>query len=229
MHSAMLGREPVGRVGHPSPPYTAAPVNPALLALAGIVALAAVVATSARDGRVATIGLVGTLALGPLIADPLPDALAVASRIAAAALVGYMLRIALRDAPIGRGSRIGWPAESIAAGAAFAAGGGAHAFATAGIGPVAAVAAGSALVALAIAPLADGRDPLRLGTGLLLLVAGADLVRVGFAGTPTALEELVVSGAAAAVGAAVAVLAIGAAQAAGPIEAGRSAHGRRTA
>jgi len=219
-----------GRPGTPGErrrAYTAAPVNPALLALAGAVAVAAVVAVSARDGRVTTIGLVAVLALGPLVAEPLPDPLSVAARIAAAALAGVLLRIALREAPVTRGSRLGWPGEGAGAGAAFAAGIGARAFAAGGDGPAAAVGAGFALIALAIGPLADGRDILRLGTGLLLLVGGADLVRAGFAGTPTALEELVLAGAIAVAGGAVALLAARDAAAPGGIEPGVVATVRR--
>jgi hypothetical protein len=181
-------------------------VNPALLALAGAVAVAAVVAVSARDGRVTAIGLVAVLALGPLVADPFPDPLAVGARIAAAALAGFLLRVVQRDAPATRGSRIGWPAEAAGAGAAFVAGVGAHAFVGGDAGPAAALGAGAAVIAVAVAPLADGRDVLRLGIGSLLLVAGADLVRVALGGTPPALDELAVATVVVVVGACVALL-----------------------
>jgi hypothetical protein len=207
--------------------YTAAPVNPALLALAGAVAVAAVVAVSARDGRVTIIGLVAALALGPLVAEPLPDPLSVAARIAAATLAGVLLRIALRDAPVTRGSRLGWPTEAAAAAAAFATGIGAHSFAAGGDGPSAAVGAGFALIALAIAPLADARDMIRLGTGLLLLIGGADLARVGFAGTPSAIEELMLAGVVAIAGGTIALLAARDAAAPGGIEPGNVAKGHR--
>lgn len=201
-------------------------MNLPLLALAGAVAVAAVVAVSARDGRLVAIGLVGALSLGPLVADPLPDPLAVAARIVAAALAVYIVRAVLREAPPTRGSRLGWPAEAAAAAAAFAAGIGAHAFAGGGEGPAAAVAGGFALTTLAVAPLADGRDMVRLGIGLLLLVASADLVRTGFVGTPSALEEVVVAGAVVAAGVAAAVLAVGAEPIA-TLEAELLPHGRR--
>lgn len=218
------GARPAGAAARP-PAYTAAPVNLPLLALAGAVSVAAVVAVSARDGRLVTIGLVGSLALGPLVADPLPDPLAVAARIVAATLAVYIVRAVLREAPPTRGSRLGWPAEAAAAAAAFAAGIGAHAFAGGGEGPAPAVAAGFALTAVAVGPLIDGRDMVRLGIGLLLLVASADLVRAGFVGTPSALEELAVAGAVVAVGLAAVVLAVGAEPIAA-LEADLLPHGR---
>jgi hypothetical protein len=187
-------------------------VSPALLALAVAVVVAAVVAVSARDGRVAAIGLVAALALAPLVADPLPHPAAVAARIAAAALAGYLLRVALRQAPYTRGSRLGWAAEAVAAAAAFVAGIGAHGFAAGGDGPAAAVAAGFAFIALALVPLLDVRDMVRTGLGLLLLVAGADLMLAGYAGTPDALRELVIAAVVVAIGVAVAVLVADAAR-----------------
>ena len=132
----------------------------------------------------------------------------------------------MREAPPTRGSRLGWPAEAAAAAAAFAAGIGAHAFAGGGEGPAAAVAAGFALTALAVAPLTDGRDMIRLGSGLLLVVAAADLMRVGFVGTPSALEELVVAAVVVVVGSAAALLAIWSEPVA-TIESGQAPGGRR--
>lgn len=202
-------------------------MNPALLALAGAVAVAAVVAVSARDGRLTIIGLVAALALGPLVAEPLPDPLALAARIVAATLAGVLLRVALRGAPVTRGSRLGWPAEIAGAAAAFAAGVASHSFVGGDAGPGAAAGAGFALLALAIGPLADARDVLRLGTGLLLLVGGADLVRVALGGPPSALEELVVAIAVAVVGGCVALLVIGEAETPGAREPGLGHPARR--
>jgi len=216
-----------GSIGGRRRSYTAAPVNPALSILAGAVTVAAVVAVSARDGRLMTIGLVAALALGPLVADPPSDPLSVAALIAAATLAGVLLRIALRAVPTTRGSRLGWPAEAAAAAAAFAIGIGAHAFQAGGDGPTAAVGAGFALLALAIGPLVDGRDILRLGIGLLLLIGGANLVRVGFIGTPSALEELVLAAVVAVIGGVVALLAVRDAEAPGGIVPGVAAHGHR--
>lgn len=200
-------------------------MSPALLALAGVVAAAAVVAVSARDGRLATIGLIGALALAPLVADPLPHPATVAARIAAAALTGYLLRVALREAPFTRGSRLGWAAEAVAAAAAFAAGIGAHGFAAGGDGPEAAVAAGFALVALAVVPLLEVRDAVRAGIGCLLLIAGADLMLAGFVGTPDALRELVVAAVVVAVGVAVAVLVADSSRSPGGLDGRSPGHG----
>ena len=46
-------------------------------------------------------------------------------------------------------------------------------------------AAGFALAALAVLPVVTGRDVLRVGIGLALLLTGALLVRVGLGARPT--------------------------------------------
>ena len=81
-----------------------------VVARAILVVVAAVVAVTASDRRLALVGLAAALSLAPLVADPLPDPLVVAIRIVGAALAAYLVRIPLRDAGPGRGSRIGWPA-----------------------------------------------------------------------------------------------------------------------
>jgi hypothetical protein len=70
-----------------------------------------------------------------------------------------------------------------------------------------AAAAGFALAALAVLPVVTGRDILRIGVGLGLLLGGALLVRVSLGGTPDPLEELLTAGLVASLGGAVAVLA----------------------
>jgi hypothetical protein len=191
-------------------------VNPALLALGAAVVLSAVVAGSSRDARVAIVGLVAALAGGALVVDPLPDPLAVAARIVAAALAGYLLRIAVRRAPTTRGTWLGWPAEIAIAGAAFAAG------VAAVVGPIGetigplggspagtpALATGFALVAVSATGLLDVRDGFRLAIGLLLLTAGVDLIRTGLAGPPSALEDLAVGGLMVGLGAAGAIVVL---------------------
>ena len=82
-------------------------------------------------------------------------------------------------------------------------------------GPPAAAAAGFALAALAILPVATGRDILRVGIGLCLLLTGALLVRVSLGGTPDQLEQVLTAGLVATLGGAVAILAA-AARADGP-------------
>ena len=69
-------------------------------------------------------------------------------------------------------------------------------------------AAGFALAALAIVPIVTGRDVLRVGLGLGLLISGALLVRAGVGGTPDALEELLTAGLVATLGGTVAILAL---------------------
>ncbi len=82
-------------------------------------------------------------------------------------------------------------------------------------GPAAASAAGFALAALSVLPIATGRDILRVGLGLGLLLSGALLIRVGLGGTPDPMEQLITAGVVAALGAVVAVL-VDAARADGP-------------
>ncbi len=182
-------------------------MSPWLVALAVVVVTGGVLSVSARDGKLATVGLLAVLALAPLVASPLPDVVAASARVVAAALATYLVGIPLRSAPPTRGSRIGWPAEALAASAGFVAGVTVGGFGAPGLGPAAGVGAGLALIALAVAPLAETRDLLRQGLGLFLLVTGAELVRSGLAGTPSALEALALAGVVVALGAAVALLA----------------------
>ncbi len=162
---------------------------PILFVLAMLVVAGALVALASRDRQLAVLGLAGALALSPLVVDPLPDPLIVAIRIVAAALAAYLVRIPLRDAPSGIGSRLGWPAEAGAAGAAFVAGLAASAAGMTGDGPAAATAAAFGVGALTVVPLIDRRDAARTGIALLLAVTSADLFRVGLAdpGTPGSL------------------------------------------
>lgn len=182
---------PAGRRTPVSP--TAPPVSLPLLALAAAVVAGAVLAVSVRDGRLAVVGLLAALLLSPIVADPLPDLLGLAARLVGGVLAAYLIRIPLRSAPLTGGSRIGWPAESVLAGAAFLAGIALHDFATPGLGPAAAVAAGLGVAVVAAAPLTDGRDPLRVGIAAVLFVVAADLVSVGLGGTESALRELIIA------------------------------------
>ena len=74
------------------------------------------------------------------------------------------------------------------------------------LGPVEAQAAGFALAALAVVPVATGRDVLRIGIGLFLLLQAALLVGVGLDGYPSQLEQVVTATLVAALGGAVAAL-----------------------
>jgi hypothetical protein len=113
------------------------------------------------------------------------------------------------------GSLIGWPSDAFLAVAAAAAGYGSHGLGAAAAGPELASAAGFALAALAVVPLVTGRDILRVGLGLALLLTGTLLVRTGLGGTPDPLEQVLSAGLVATLGGAVAILAA-AARADGP-------------
>jgi len=183
-----------------------------MVALGAAVTALAVVAVAARDPRVAIVGLVGTMAAGPLLAEGVATPLALAARIVAATLAGYLIRIAVRRSPVTHGSRVGWPAEAAIGAAAFVTGLGLSGVLGPGPlearGPVEALATGTALLALAVAPLADPRDAFRLAIGLGLAVTGADVVRAGLAGGPSAVEQLAIAALVVALGGAAAVLIV---------------------
>jgi hypothetical protein len=162
----------------------------ALVTLAG-----ALVALSVRDLRLGLGGLVVAMAAAALVADPLPSPLAVAVRLVAAGLGAELVLIAVREGPADvTRSPTGPLSPLLAAAAAFVVG-----YATSGVGspaagPPEATAAGFGLAALAIGPLVYGRDVVRVGLGMALLVTALELVRAGLAGTPTAVEQLATAG-----------------------------------
>jgi hypothetical protein len=187
-------------------------VNPALAGVALAVVLGAVVAGSARNARTAVLGLIVALIGASFVADPLPDTLALAGRLVGATLGGYLLWVVgrgtdTRTEPRTSGSRLGWPTEAVIAAAAATVGFGSHGLGAPATGPAIAQAAGFALAALAVAPILNGRDVLRVGIGLNLLICGSILARTGLGGTPDALEQLVIAGLLAVLGGAVAALA----------------------
>lgn len=167
-----------------------------LLAIAAVVTVAgALVAITGRDARIALIGLVVTMSAAPFLADPLPGPAALAARVVAALLGGYLLVVVLRQTTaVTRGSLVGLPAESLAAAAAFVIGYGTSGLGSVPLGPAAASATGFALAVIAVAPIVRGADVFRLGVALAVLVTGAELVRVGLAGTPPPLEQLMTAG-----------------------------------
>jgi hypothetical protein len=203
-------------------------VTPALVALAVVVAAGGVVAVSAREPRFAALGAVVVLAGAPYVADPLPDPVALAARLAGAVLAGYLIWVALRHpaAPTS-GWQIGWPGAAAIAVVAFLAGwlaagslgtvlaagvgegpgaGAATALTAGALVPRAGLASAAALVALAISPIVIARDALRLGLGLLLLLSAADLARHAFAAGTDSIVELGLAVLVAAAGAASAAL-----------------------
>jgi hypothetical protein len=189
-------------------------VNPLLAAIALVVVAGTVVAVASRDTRVAILGMAVVLIGSPVLADPLPAPLALAARFVGAILAAYLLWIVARDrgrsrgpAPVTGGSRIGWPAETLVAGAAFVVGFAAHGLGAPALGSGLASAAGFAVAALAVPATMTGTDVIRVGVGSLVLLDAGLLVRAGLGGTPGELEQLITSGTLIVVAAAVATLA----------------------
>lgn len=182
-------------------------MNPALAGVAVAVLVGALVAVTARDARVAIVALGFTLVLSPLLADPPPEAVGLAARLAGAILGAFLLWVAVRRGGLTGGSHLGWPAETMLGAAAFVVGLGTHGLGATPLGPVEAQAAGFALAALAIVPVATGRDVVRIGIALFLLLESALLVRVGLGGNPAAFEQLVTAALVVALGGSVAALA----------------------
>jgi hypothetical protein len=172
-------------------------VNPILAGVALAIVAGAVVAVSARSGPVVVLALGVVLVATPALADPPAEPLALAARLIGAVLATYLLWIAVRDrtdpplagASTG-GSRIGWPAEALVAAAAAIVGFASHGLGAPAAGPMLASAAGFAVAAVALTPVLTGTDILRTGTGLVLLLDGALLVRTALGGTPAPFEQL---------------------------------------
>jgi hypothetical protein len=199
-------------------------VNLALAAITAVVVGGAVVAVTARDPRATLLGLLVVLLASAFLADPLPGPLPIAARIASAFLAGRLIAASIRGKDIvTSGSRLGWPVELLIAIAATVIGYGTHGLGAVPAGPATAQAAGFAIGALAFAPIVSGRDVLRLGIGAMLLLVAASLVRVGLAGTPSELEQLVVSGLVIGLGGALAVIVDGSRAATGSLEIGGEA------
>jgi hypothetical protein len=143
-------------------------------------------------------------------------------------LGGYLVWVALRGVPPPTtGWRVGWPGAAAVAIVGFAIGwlaagtigttlsaadgdgpsiGAAAALAAGSLVPRAALGAAVALVALAAAPVFVGRDVLRLGLGLLLLLTAAGLLRNALGASPDGVVELALAVLTALSGAAVAGL-----------------------
>jgi hypothetical protein len=184
------------------------------VATALLVAIGGMIAVSAANPRRASLGLLVALVGSPLLVAP-PDPLPLLARLVGSALAVYLVLVALRRTPRGRGSLVGWPAEALSGVAAFAAGwliaGTLASFSvepTTVAGPTlevhAASGAAASLVVVALAPILLARDVLRLGIGLLLWIAAVDTGRraAGVAAGP--LTEVAIGIALAVVGAAVA-------------------------
>lgn len=166
-------------------------IEPAVVA-AVVVVGGGILAVSSRDGRVVAIGLLIAMGAAPLVASSFPQALSVAARIVGAVLAGYLFWAAASGGRIsGAGSAIGLASETAVAAAAFAIG-----LSVSLVdplpGPSVAQAAGLALIVLAVVPL-FGRDVLRVGVGVTLLVLGCTLLTAAWLGETPPLAQLAVA------------------------------------
>ena len=189
-------------------------MSPLLAGVAMAVVAGGIVAVSVRDARIVVLALTTVLVVSPAVADPMAAPAGLAARGIGGILAGYLLLIATRtrvdvSIPVAttEGSRIGWPAEILVAAAASIAGMAAHGLGAPALGPAAATAAGFAIAALAVAPVVTGRDVVRIGAGLLLLLDAALLVRVALGGTPEPLEQLLTAALVVALAGAIAAVA----------------------
>ena len=166
-------------------------IDTAVLAAVAVV-LGGVVAVTPRDGRIVILGLMLAAVAASLVASPLPSSLAVTARILGALLAAYLLWAAAGSGWVkSAGSAIGPVAEGAAAAAAFGVGLTIRPVDPLA-GPVVAQAAGLALIALAVVPLA-GRDVFRLGVGVTLLTLGCSLMVTAWSGPTPPLEQLVMA------------------------------------
>ncbi len=166
-------------------------MTPLAIAAGIAVALGAALAGGAREPRAAAVGVVFVLCLGPFTSDPLPAGLSLAYRVVGGVLAAFLVLVASRGVRAPAGSPLGLPASLAAAAAAVAAGTGATALGIPAAGSPSSLAAGLACVALVAAPLAVARDAFRMATGIVVLGAGAILLRDGLAGTPGPGETLI--------------------------------------
>ncbi len=137
-------------------------MNPILAGIALAVVAGAVVAVASRDARAAILGLAVALIGSPVLAEPLPTPLGLATRFVGAVLAAYLLWVVARDRPQAGapsattgGSHIGWPAEVLVAAAAAVVGFAAHGLGAPALGPMLASAAGFAVAAARPHPDAD--------------------------------------------------------------------------
>ncbi len=201
-------------------------MTPVLVIVSALIVLGGVVTVAATTPRLAVLGLFLALTGAAYVADPFPGPLGLGARLAGTTLGTYLVWIGLRHGPGSLpASSIGWWGSLLVAAAAFVAGflaagtlGSALAAGSPdgpGTGGVAAglmsgslvaragVGAALALVALSIPQVAIARDTLRLGVGLLLLLAATSLVGNALYGVGDPVEEFAFALATAASGAAV--------------------------
>lgn len=191
-------------------------MSPILAGVAFVVTAGAVVSVSARESRLALVGVALALAGAPFLAQPLPPISTLATRVIGAALAAYILRAALaasqlasdgHDRDVVRaGSRLGWPTETLLALAAWIVGVSVslHLEALNPANPVTAsgdllsalsapsiaTGAGLAAIVLGLVPALGSTSAFRTTAGLLILLQGVLLFRVGVAGPAGDLEQL---------------------------------------
>jgi hypothetical protein len=184
-------------------------MTPVLVILAGLVVAGAVAAVAAQTPRLAVLGLLLALLGAGYVAEPFQGLSGLLARLVGATLGVYLIWIALRRSPVAMpAASIGWTGAAAVAIVAFVAGwlgagtlgaslvAGSGTAGPTGLGAVsAALVSGSpvpkadlgaalALAALAIPQVLLARDTLRLGTGLLLLLAASSLVGNALTGRP---------------------------------------------
>ena len=217
-------------------------MNPGIVAAAAVLAIGAIVAISAREGRVAVLGLALALVAAPLVSEPLPAITSLAIRLTGAVLAAYLILAVLRtDATTTLGTHLGWPVQILQAVAAAIIGYGIAsqtALGAVGLGtPVGGtgggadggaetivslgVAAGAAVLVVAIEPIVAARDGLRLGIGLLLALTGVTVMRTALLGSVGGIEHIVVAATIASIAAATAVICLGAAASGGSLSLSR--------
>ena len=192
-------------------------MNPILALITLAVVAGAVVTVSTPDPRGAILGLAVVLIASPIVAEPVPAPLGLATRIVGAVLAAYLLWIVTRDRPhrtapsaTTEGSRIGWPAEVLLGIGALVVGYAAHGLGAPALGPALASAAGFSVAALALTPTMTGRDVLRVGLGCMLLIDAALIVRTALGGTPSDFEHLISAALIVVIAGTIATLAAGA-------------------
>ncbi len=188
-------------------------MTPVLILVSGLLVMGGVAAVAAATPRLAVLGLLLALTGAAYVVEPVPGPLALGVRLVGTTLGTYLVWIALRRAPGGLpAASVGWTGSAVIAIAAFVAGflaagtlgtalaggspegpgtgGVASALIAGSLVPRAALGASLALTALAVPQVVLARDTLRLGVGLLLLLAATGLASNALFGLPDAVEDL---------------------------------------
>jgi hypothetical protein len=158
-----------------------------------LVVLGSVAALTSRDARGVAAGLLLAMAVAPLASSPAPSAPALTLRVVGALLATYLLWTASRGLSVSsEGSAIGPLAELALVAGAFCVGWWAMPVAPLP-GSLSAQAAGVSVAALVVVPLV-GRDRLRAGAAVVLLVLAVSLLLEAWMGPASPLQQLVWTG-----------------------------------